>query len=134
MKLGGSDYHARGTHDETDLGGVALPPLVVNEFLKIAKPIWSSAVDSILAEFASHTLERTTAGCAGIYTEELRKGDTWLTYDTPPGTDRTDQASLTLSPWLSGEERSVVEGMAAKLGLMHTLRSVEGREALVVFR
>lgn len=130
VKLGGSDYHARGTFEETDLGGVALPHLAVHEFLKIATPIWSSAVDRILAEFAKHTIGIRDISSAN----ELRKGDTSVTYHEPRSTDQLHQACLTLSAWLSDEERKLVKLTACKLGLAHSLVNLEGREAVVVSR
>ncbi|MCL7032356.1 hypothetical protein MKW94_024584 [Papaver nudicaule] len=52
IKLGGSDYHGKGNHDESDLGSVNLPVTALHEFLKLARPIWCDAVKSILQSFA----------------------------------------------------------------------------------
>ncbi|KAI3949065.1 hypothetical protein MKW92_022899 [Papaver armeniacum] len=52
IKLGGSDYHGKGNHDESDLGSVNLPVTALHEFLKLGRPIWCDAVKSILQRFA----------------------------------------------------------------------------------
>jgi hypothetical protein len=43
LKLGGSDYHG-SKQVESELGSANLPMLVVHEFLKVARPIWCTAI------------------------------------------------------------------------------------------
>ncbi|KAI5313403.1 hypothetical protein L3X38_042577 [Prunus dulcis] len=52
LKLGGSDYHGRGGHGESELGSVNLPVLVLRDFLKVARPIWCRSIRHILENYA----------------------------------------------------------------------------------
>ncbi|KAG6425070.1 hypothetical protein SASPL_115494 [Salvia splendens] len=51
LKLGGSDYHGRGGYQESDVGSTSVPMLVVQEFLKVARPIWCNAIQEILENY-----------------------------------------------------------------------------------
>ncbi|KAG9158353.1 hypothetical protein Leryth_025701 [Lithospermum erythrorhizon] len=48
LKLGGSDYHARGGQHESDLGSVSLPMVTVRAFLAVARPIWRNAIRDLV--------------------------------------------------------------------------------------
>lgn len=52
LKLGGSDFHGKGTKDESDVGAVKLAVTTLCCFLKMARPIWCSAMKDILLKFA----------------------------------------------------------------------------------
>ncbi|KAL9231818.1 hypothetical protein vseg_006988 [Gypsophila vaccaria] len=51
LKLGGSDYHARGGHAESPLGSVSIPVLAIHDFLNLARPIWRDAIRTNVEEF-----------------------------------------------------------------------------------
>ncbi|KAL1564659.1 3',5'-nucleoside bisphosphate phosphatase [Salvia divinorum] len=51
LKLGGSDYHGRGGQQESDVGSTSVSMLVVQEFLKVARPIWCNAIQEILENY-----------------------------------------------------------------------------------
>lgn len=57
LKLGGSDYHARGGTSESALGSVSLPVVAVHEFLKVARPIWCGAIKNTVDRYVSDPTE-----------------------------------------------------------------------------
>jgi hypothetical protein len=72
LKLGGSDYHGRGGHGESELGSVNLPILVTRDFLKVARPIWCCAIRDNLEKYAeepsdSNLAKITTFGRTPIF-------------------------------------------------------------------
>ncbi|KAF6149165.1 hypothetical protein GIB67_026021 [Kingdonia uniflora] len=115
VKLGGSDYHGKGTHNESDLGSVNLPVLAFHEFLKVSRPIWCDATRDILESFAEEpsilNLERLSkfGKIRNLRMEELT---------LQCGKDVID---LCLSSWLTNEERHSVEFEALRLKLSHTV-------------
>ncbi|KAD3067285.1 hypothetical protein R6Q59_018638 [Mikania micrantha] len=53
LKLGGSDYHARGGSSESALGSVSLPVVAVHEFLKVARPIWCGSIKNTVDRYVT---------------------------------------------------------------------------------
>jgi len=127
LKLGGSDFHGRGGHDETDLGRVNIPDSAMHEFLKVAQPIWHDAIKHILLSFAEET---KAVGFDAFGKYKLLKGDMHLRNNTLG--DKEDIVALHLSPWLTKEERVTVEEEAIKLKLSYSVISDEGKETFVV--
>uniref|UniRef100_A0A5B6ZSU8 Polymerase/histidinol phosphatase N-terminal domain-containing protein n=1 Tax=Davidia involucrata TaxID=16924 RepID=A0A5B6ZSU8_DAVIN len=110
VKLGGSDYHGRGGHSESDLGSVNLSVLAVHEFLKVARPIWFSAIRDILENYAEDPSE--------LNLERIMKfGKTKICKGSSPFSCRNNLIDLYLSSWLTTEERHNTEFDAIKLKL-----------------
>lgn len=118
VKLGGSDYHARGDPDETGLGKVQLPLLTIHEFLNKAEPIWCFAIKEILHNFAEETFQFNSDKVVGLKyfscEPENFKGDISIGYRQEGAMQRF---SLRFSAWLTEEERLIVEDAAAQLKL-----------------
>lgn len=109
VKLGGSDYHGRGSHGESDLGSVSLPVVIVNDFLKLARPIWCSAIKDLLESYADQPSD--------LYLKQIMKfKGIFKTYKTDSAKDLIDAC---LSLWLSKEERQNAEFEAIRLKLSH---------------
>jgi hypothetical protein len=119
LKVGGSDYHARGAVDETDLGGITLPSGAMLQFFTTAQPIWLSALRVILEQFAESDVESIVSSCW--------KGDVIIRK-----TDR--EVILILSPLLMEEERTLVQSEALRLGLSHSVVFEQGFERCAVSR
>ncbi|KAK0589946.1 hypothetical protein LWI29_020478 [Acer saccharum] len=114
LKLGGSDFHGRGGHGESELGSVNLPVLILNDFLKVARPVWCSAIKDILQSYAEepsdlNLLRITRFGRARIFKPSC---------PLSCGKDLIDHC---LSLWLTIEERqsSTNEFEAMRLKLSH---------------
>ncbi|XP_044507982.1 3',5'-nucleoside bisphosphate phosphatase isoform X2 [Mangifera indica] len=112
LKLGGSDYHGRGGHGESELGSVNLPVLILNDFLKIARPIWCAAIKDILKRYADEPSESNLSSIMRFVRARIFKGSHPLSC----GKDLIDQC---LSLWLTKEERQNTEFEAMKLKLSH---------------
>ncbi|XWS54488.1 hypothetical protein CRYUN_Cryun10bG0093900 [Craigia yunnanensis] len=112
LKLGGSDYHARGGHGESELGSVNLPVLVLHDFLKVARPIWCSAIKDILESYAEEPSDSNLARIAIFGRMGSFKGSSPLSC----GRDLIDRC---LSLWLTTEERQNAEFEAIRLKLSH---------------
>ncbi|KAG0576469.1 hypothetical protein KC19_5G082600 [Ceratodon purpureus] len=121
LKVGGSDYHATGAVEETDLGGINLPSGAMLQFLTTAQPIWLSALRVILEQFAESDVESM------ISISSCWKGDV-----TIRKTDR--ELILILSPLLMEEERMLVQSEALRLGLSHSVVCEQGFECSAVSR
>ncbi|OAY46572.1 5'-3' exoribonuclease isoform X2 [Manihot esculenta] len=110
LKLGGSDFHGRVRNSESELGSVNLPVLALHEFLKVARPIWCSAIRNILEKYAEEpsdaNLERIT-----------RYGRTKILKGISPSSYGTSLIDRCLSLWLTNEERQNSEFDAIKLKL-----------------
>ncbi|OVA03124.1 polymerase/histidinol phosphatase [Macleaya cordata] len=117
VKLGGSDYHGRGNHDESDLGSVNLPVLAVHEFLKLARPIWCEAIKDILQSFAEEPSDSNLEKLTRFGRMKNLKGALSC------GQNVVD---LCLSSWLTSEERQSVEFEALRLKLSHTVIDQNG--------
>ncbi|KAF3785483.1 5'-3' exoribonuclease [Nymphaea thermarum] len=106
VKLGGSDFHGRGGHDESDLGTVNLSVLAVQEFLKLARPIWCDALKDVLLSFAEEPSESSKF-------KKFRNHE-------------KDVVSPSLRFWLTDEERQTVEMEAMRLKLSHIVVNERG--------
>lgn len=128
VKIGGSDYHGRGGHDESDLGSVRLPILAVHEFLKLARPIWCDALKDILLRFAEEDPPNSNLE------EVVRFGKIrGLKVDTALSTG-DDGIDLCLYYGLTCEERQAVEFEALRLKLAHAVINKGGRQMSVISR
>ena len=112
LKLGGSDYHGRGGHGESELGSVNLPVLVLHDFLKVARPIWCGAIKDILENYAEEPSDSNLARIAIFGRMSSFKGSSPLSC----GKDLIDRC---LSLWLTSEERQNAEFEAIRLKLSH---------------
>ncbi|KAL6867685.1 hypothetical protein ACP4OV_015709 [Aristida adscensionis] len=110
LKLGGSDFHARGGKDESDIGTVKLAITTLCSFLKIARPIWSSAMKDILLKFT----EEPSAANLG----KIVKFGRLTNFDSfSPTCSEIDVINLCLSSWLSYNEMEDVEIEEVRLKL-----------------
>ncbi|XP_024377329.1 uncharacterized protein [Physcomitrium patens] len=122
LKVGGSDYHASGAVEETDVGGIALPAGTMLQFLTTAQPIWISALRVILEEFAQSDLETVLSASLSW------KGDITIR-------KLEKEVLLILSPLLDGEEeRALVQNEALRLGLSHSIVREQGFDCCAVSR
>lgn len=121
LKIGGSDYHATGALEETDLGDIPIPSGAMLQFLTTAQPVWLSALRIILEEFAQSDLESI------ISVSACWKGDVSIR--------RTDrEVMLILSSLLMEEECTLVQSEALRLGLSHSVVFEQGFERCAVAR
>lgn len=102
LKLGGSDFHGKGTKDETDVGEVKLAITTLSSFLEMARPIWCSAMKDILLKFAE---EPSAANLGKI----LKFGQLSNSDGFAPIDSGTDVVNLCLSSWLSYDDMEDVE-------------------------
>ncbi|GAB2219436.1 hypothetical protein Droror1_Dr00007071 [Drosera rotundifolia] len=93
VKLGGSDYHGRGGNHESLLGSVTLPVLEVDEFLKLARPIWCNAIRNILERYAEDPSVSNLENITRFEKTRITKG-----------TCGKDLINTCLSLWLTREE------------------------------
>lgn len=119
LKLGGSDYHGRGGHGESELGSVNLPVVVLHDFLKVARPIWCSAIKDILEGYAKEPSDTNLAKIARFTRMGSFKGSTPLSC----GKDLIDRC---LASWLTAEERQNDEFEAIRLKLSHATINLSG--------
>ncbi|PON63860.1 polymerase/histidinol phosphatase-like protein [Parasponia andersonii] len=108
LKIGGSDYHGRGGHGESELGSVNLPVLTLYDFLKVARPIWHGAIRNILENYAEDPSDSTLARIIKFARIPILKGSLSCSKDV---VDRC------LSLWLTNEERHGAELEAIRLKL-----------------
>ncbi|KAK1652405.1 hypothetical protein QYE76_070210 [Lolium multiflorum] len=102
LKLGGSDFHGKGTKDESDVGAVKLAITTLSSFLKMARPIWCSAMKDILLKFVE---EPSTANLGKIIKfGQLANFDGFVPIDSG-----MDVVNLCLSSWLSHDEMEAVD-------------------------
>ncbi|EHA8589011.1 5'-3' exoribonuclease-like [Cocos nucifera] len=119
VKLGGSDYHGRSGQVESDLGSVDLPVLAVYEFLKVARPIWCSAIKEILSIFAEEPSALNIEKMVRFGILSNLKGCSTMS-------SSKDVFDLCLSSWLTSEEREAAEFEAIRVRLSQTI--ISGRE------
>lgn len=115
FKVGGSDYHGRGGRNESELGSVNLPVLVLHDFLKVARPIWCDAIREI---FESYAEEPSDSNLASI----MRFGRTRVFNGGSPGKDLVDHC---LPLWLTSEEMENAEFEAIKMKLYNTQGGIQ---------
>lgn len=107
LKLGGSDFHGRGGHGESELGSVNLPVVMLNEFLKVARPIWCNAIKEIFHSYAEEPSDSNLSRITRLYGKVRTLSC---------GRDLIDHC---LSLWLTIEERQSAEFEEMKLKLSH---------------
>ncbi|KAK9286411.1 hypothetical protein L1049_014954 [Liquidambar formosana] len=112
VKLGGSDFHGRGGQSESNLGSVNLPVLAMHDFLKLARPIWCSAIRDILRSYAEEPSDTKLERIVRFGKTRIFKGGVPLSCDK-------DLIDLCLSSWLTNEERQNVEFEDIKLKISH---------------
>ncbi|KDP27373.1 hypothetical protein JCGZ_20197 [Jatropha curcas] len=119
LKLGGSDYHGRGGNSESELGSVNLPVLALDDFLKVARPIWCDAIREILENYAEEPCDSKLARITRYGRSRIVKGNT-------PVSCGTDLIERCLSLWLTNEERQNAEFEAIKMKVSHVSVSQGG--------
>ena len=124
LKIGGSDYHGRGGHNESELGSVNLPVIVLHDFLKVARPIWCNAIREILECYAE---EPSDSNLATI----TRFGRTWSFKGGSPFSCGQDLIDHCLPLWLSSQEMENAEFEAIKLKLSNVSVSQGGIQVLI---
>ncbi|XP_054800841.1 uncharacterized protein LOC129304989 [Prosopis cineraria] len=123
LKLGGSDYHGKGNRNESELGSVNLPALVLHDFLKVARPIWCHSIREILETYAEEPSDSNLARITRFGRTRIFKGSSSLTC----GKDLIDHW---LPLWLTREEMESLDFEAIKLKLSSPVN--EGRiQALI---
>ncbi|KAA8545597.1 hypothetical protein F0562_020381 [Nyssa sinensis] len=110
VKIGGSDYHGRGGNSESDLGSVSLSVLAVHEFLKVARPIWCSAIRDILENYVEDPSELNLERIMRFCKTKICKGSS-------PINCPNNLIDLCLSSLFTTEERQNGELDAIKLKL-----------------
>ncbi|GAB2267960.1 hypothetical protein Dimus_002937 [Dionaea muscipula] len=108
IKLGGSDYHGRGGNSESPLGSVSLPVLDVDDFLKVARPIWCNAIRNILERYAEDPSELNLEHITRFEKTTIAKGS-----------NHKGLIDRCLSLWLTKEEVQTPEFQATMLKLSH---------------
>ncbi|CAK9309203.1 unnamed protein product [Citrullus colocynthis] len=112
LKLGGSDFHGRGGHSESEVGSVNLPVLAMHNFLKAARPIWCSAIRDILKSYVEEPSETNLAKITRFGRTRVLKGGS-----SP--SSRNDFIDRCLTLWLTNEEKQNAEFEAIRLKLSH---------------
>lgn len=107
LKLGGSDYHGRGGQHESDVGSTSVPMLVVQEFLKVARPIWRNAIQDILENYLKDPSDSNLQDIVKF--GRIKK--------SLPSGSANEMINQCLVSWLSKEERENAEFEAIKLEL-----------------
>jgi hypothetical protein len=119
LKLGGSDYHGRGGHGESELGSVNLPVFAAHDFLKVARLIWCRAIWDNLERYAE---EPSNSNLAKI----TRFGRTLIFKGGSPLSCGKDSIDRCLPLWLTNEERQNAEFDAIRLKLSNIFISQGG--------
>ncbi|MBA0698775.1 hypothetical protein Goari_000465 [Gossypium aridum] len=119
LKLGGSDYHGRGGHGESEIGSVNLPVVVLHDFLKVARPIWCSAIKDILEGYAKEPSDTNLAKIARFTRMGSFKGSN-------PSSCGKDLIDRCLASWLTAEEQQNDEFEAVRLKLSHATINLSG--------
>ncbi|XP_038886806.1 3',5'-nucleoside bisphosphate phosphatase [Benincasa hispida] len=112
LKLGGSDFHGRGGHSESEVGSVNLPVLAMHDFLKAARPIWCSAIRDILERYVEEPSESNLAKITRFGRTRVLKGG------SSPSSEN-DIIDRCLTSWLTNEEKQNAEFEAIRLKLSH---------------
>lgn len=124
MKIGGSDYHGRGGHSESDIGSVNLPVLALHDFLTVARPIWCGAIKDMLQSYANEPSDANLARITRFSKIRIPKGS------LPPsqGEDLIDRC---LSSWLTVDERRNVEFQDIRSRISNTSIKQASAEVIV---
>lgn len=114
LKLGGSDYHARGGNSESALGSVSLPVVAVHEFLKVARPIWCGAIKNTVDRYLS---DPTDSNLDHIL--RYAKSGISVPFPTIDHSHSIELIGQCLSQWLTNEEQKITEFEAIRLKLSY---------------
>ncbi|KAL8128479.1 hypothetical protein V2J09_017634, partial [Rumex salicifolius] len=94
VKLGGSDYHGKGGHNESPLGSVNLPVVAAHEFLKVARPIWCKAIREVVERYSEDPSESNL--------QQITKYEkSWISNGSCCG---KELIHVCLSSWMTKEE------------------------------
>nr|XP_043621262.1 5'-3' exoribonuclease [Erigeron canadensis] len=108
LKLGGSDYHARGGSSESALGSVSLPVVAVHEFLKVARPIWCAAIKKTVDRYVNDPTESNLDLILKYAKTKLAKNGVLSI------TNNIELIHECLSQWLTNEEQNALDFEAIK--------------------
>ncbi|KAJ0734226.1 putative phosphoribosyl 1,2-cyclic phosphate 1,2-diphosphodiesterase [Helianthus annuus] len=111
LKLGGSDYHARGGSSESALGSVSLPMVAVHEFLKVARPIWCGAIKKTVDRYITEPTESNLEHILRYAKIKVVKGGGVSTITTR----NVEIIHECLSQWLTNEEQKSCDFEAVTL-------------------
>ncbi|CAH9074723.1 unnamed protein product [Cuscuta epithymum] len=101
VKLGGSDFHGKVGQEEPELGSVSLPVCAVHEFLKVARPIWRSAIAHILENYIDHPTDSSL--------QPIMKYGSYYEKPRSIRNSANELISQCLASWLTNEERQNAE-------------------------
>ena len=108
LKLGGSDYHARGGTSESALGSVSLPVVALHEFLKVARPIWCGAIKNTVEQYVNDPTESNLEHILRYTNIKLAKGG------VSSVTNNIELVHQCVSQWLTSEEQKNADFVAVK--------------------
>lgn len=108
LKLGGSDYHARGGTSESALGSVSLPVVALHEFLKVARPIWCGAIKNTVDQYVNDPTESNLEHILRYTNIKLAKGG------VSSVTNNIELVHQCVSQWLTNEEQKNADFVAVK--------------------
>ncbi|KAF5781610.1 putative phosphoribosyl 1,2-cyclic phosphate 1,2-diphosphodiesterase [Helianthus annuus] len=111
LKLGGSDYHARGGSSESALGSVSLPMVAVHEFLKVARPIWCGAIKKTVDQYITEPTESNLEHILRYAKIKVVKGGGVSSITTR----NVEIIHECLSQWLTNEEQKSCDFEAVTL-------------------
>ncbi|MFS7985708.1 putative phosphoribosyl 1,2-cyclic phosphate 1,2-diphosphodiesterase [Helianthus anomalus] len=111
LKLGGSDYHARGGSSESALGSVSLPMVAVHEFLKVARPIWCGAIKKTVDRYITEPTESNLEHILRYAKIKVVKGGGVSSITTR----NVEIIHECLSQWLTNEEQKSCDFEAVTL-------------------
>ncbi|KAM0063913.1 putative phosphoribosyl 1,2-cyclic phosphate 1,2-diphosphodiesterase [Helianthus debilis subsp. tardiflorus] len=111
LKLGGSDYHARGGSSESALGSVSLPMVAVHEFLKVARPIWCGAIKKTVDRYITEPTESNLEHILRYAKIKVVKGGGVSSITTR----NVEIIHECLSQWLTNEEQKSFDFEAVTL-------------------
>lgn len=126
LKLGGSDYHARGGNSESALGSVSLPVVAVHEFLKVARPIWCGAIKNTVDRYLSDPTDSNLEHILKYARTKLAKSGVSVPF---PAIAHIELIGQCLSQWLTNEEQKNTDFEAIRLkppykqGILEALES-----------
>ncbi|XP_024967257.1 uncharacterized protein LOC112507079 [Cynara cardunculus var. scolymus] len=125
LKLGGSDYHARGGNSESALGSVSLPVVAVHEFLKVARPIWCGAIKSTVDRYLSDPTDSNLEHILRYGRTKLAKSGISVPFPTIAQSHSIDLIGQCLSQWLTNEEQKNTDFEAIRLKLPYKEGNLE---------
>lgn len=125
LKLGGSDYHARGGNSESALGSVSLPVVAVHEFLKVARPIWCGAIKNTVDRYLSDPTDSNLDHILRYAKTKLAKSGISVPFPTIDHGHSIELIGQCLSQWLTNEEQKNTDFEAIRLKLPYKEGNLE---------